>query len=511
MTNLRYPNALLLIALALGVCADLLFYDRAPGLSLPLFVGLGLAALWGLGFAERRPPTRTSLLLGAAALLFALLSVLRAAPALVALNICAALSLLLLVTVSHRGLGFWHLPGWRVATDTLLAMGEIGLRPLPLALHQASQLPANVGQVRVLLPIGRGLLLALPVLFVFTGLLMAADSIFASYVSQIASLSLPFSVDTFIVHGLVITIFAWACAGGMLTALRERHYEKLPVEGETQQLQQGSALRFLGWGEAMTVLVAVDLLFGGFMLVQGAYFFGGFDGLARSGLTYAEYARRGFFELLTVACLALGLLWMLSVVARRTAPLQLRLFNLANGVMVVLVLGMLVSATQRMWLYEQAYGFTRLRIYTHSFMLWLALVLVLFLVALYLARPKLFSYGSYATALVYLAMLTIANPDGIIVQANIARHLADPQAVITFDDEPRSYEKRVDLDYLSKLSSDAVPALVAALPQLDSANRQWLEGALEQQRQRLAEVAQEDGWPSFHFARAQALALLSDE
>jgi hypothetical protein len=505
MTNLRYPNALLLLALALGVCADLLFYDRAPGLSVPLFVGLGLLALWGLSKAEGFAPTPTSLGLGATALVFAILSMSRAAPALVTLNIFAALSLLLLVVVSNRGAGFWRLSGWQLTGTLALAVGEIALRPLPLALQQASRLPANMGHARALVPVGRGLLLALPVLFIFTGLLMSADSIFASYVSQIASLSLPFDVDAIIVHCVVIGFFAWACAGGMLAALRERGYNLFPVEGKGE----GTAFRFLGWTEALTVLVTVDLLFGGFMLVQGVYFFGGLDGLARSGLSYAEYARKGFFELLTVACLTLAMLWVLSIVSRREGTVQVRLFNLANGVMVALVLGMLASAFQRMWLYEQAYGFTQLRIYTHSFMVWLALVLLLFVVALLAARPKLFSYGSYSSALAYLALLSIANPDAFIVQANIARHLQNPAAPLHIERDFFAYSDEVDLYYLTELSSDATPALVAALPLLRPEERAVIEEALHNQRLELAQIAEEDGWPAFHLARARALDVLA--
>jgi hypothetical protein len=508
MTNLRYPNALLLIAILLGVCADWLFYGRAPGLSVPLFVGLGLLGLWGLSKAEGFAPTRSSFWLGAAALAFAILSMIRAAPALVTLNIFATLSLLLLVVISHRGAGFWRLPGWQVTGNLALTIGEIAVRPLPLALRQTRQLPANMGQARALVPIGRGLLLALPVLFVFTGLLMSADSIFASYVSQIASLSLPFDVDTIIVHSVIIGLFAWTSAGGILAALRERVYDALPEKHEQHQRSGGTALRFLGWTEAMTVLVAVDLLFGGFMLVQGVYFFGGLDGLARSGLSYAEYARRGFFELLTVACLTLAMLWVLSIVSRREGTFQVRLFNLANGAMVALVLGMLASAFQRMWLYEQAYGFTQLRIYTHSFMVWLALVLLLFVIALLVARPQLFSYGSYGSALAYLAVLTIVNPDGLIVQANIARHLSDPDAPLTIERDSFAYSDEVDLYYLTQLSSDATPALVAALPLLGPEERAVLEEALRNQRQELEQLAQEDGWPGFHLARAQALGAL---
>jgi Domain of unknown function (DUF4173) len=511
MPSLRHPNALLLIALALGLCANLLFYERMPGLSVPLFVGLGLAAMLRLSYAEGRRPSATGLGLGAAALGFATLSMLRDAPLLVALNLLATIGLLLVMLVSYQSAALWRLPGWQLLGRLAWAVGEVSLRPVPVALRQASQLPLGPRGLRALAPVGRGLLLAAPVLLVFSGLLMLADEVFASYMAQLFSFQLPFEIDALIPQAIVIALFAWASAGGMLAALHSRPADDLPAEGETQRLSMAISLRFLGWGEALTVLVAVNLLFASFMLVQGAYFFGGLDGLARTGLSYAEYARRGFFELLAVACLSLAMLWLLATVTRRELPGQGRLFNLASAAMVALVLGILASAFQRMSLYEQAYGLTQLRIYTHTCMVWMALVLLLFVVALVTDRPRLFSLGGCASALAYLAILSLANPDAIIVRANIERYLADPSSLSTAQPEywdDREARETVDLSYLTQLSSDATPALVAALPLLDGERQALLRDALALRRAELEQISAEDGLPSFHLARAQALSAL---
>jgi hypothetical protein len=214
-------------------------------------------------------------------------------------------------------------------------------------------------------------------------------------------------------------------------------------------------------------------------------------------MTYAEYARRGFFELLAVACLSLGLLCGLAVVTPRVEIRQRRAFGAACAAMIALVLGLLASAFQRMLLYEQAYGYTELRVYTHSFMIWLALVLGLFLLALLREKPQLFTFGGFASALIYLAVLNIANPDAVIVRENIGR-LSAPQAQASRADE------QVDAEYLTRLSADATPALVAALPQLDDASRQVVMQALAQQYQQLATQQHENGWPSWHVGRATA-------
>jgi hypothetical protein len=497
--TLRYPHYLLLLALALGICADSLFYQRWPGISIPLFVALCLAALGGISRLEDRPPTRANLWMGGAALGFAICLMLRATPLLIVLNLLALLGLLLLLVATYRGPGLIHLPGWRYLTHALRATLELVWRPLPVTIQATQHMPLRMERARQLVPVGRGLLLALPVLTGFTLLLMAADSIFASYVNQIFSLRIPFDTEVFFSRLTLVLLVTWTCAGGMLVALHSTRKPtapvirgSLPAEGDTQPLTPpATAWRPLGWVEAVTVLVSVDLLFGGFMLIQTTYFFGGLDTLTRTGMTYAEYARRGFFELLAVACLALALLWLLALVTRREQPWQQLIFNATNALMILLVLGVLASAFQRMLLYEQAYGFTRLRIYTHSFMLWLALVLLLFLVALLRERPRLFTAGSFVSALIYLALLNLANPDALIVRENVARY---------------QESGKLDAFYLTTLSNDAIPALVDALAVVEGPERKIILRELGWRHSHLSAVAAESGWPGWHLARARAVA-----
>jgi hypothetical protein len=457
--------------------------------------------------------------LGAAALFFALCVALRDTLFLAGLNLLAALGLLLLAAAHYRGAALARLPGWRILARALVAPAEISLRPAPLALQSLGSIQIGAEQTRRLMPVGRGLALAVPVVAVFTGLLMAADGVFASYVLQITTLRLPFDASVLLAHLAVAGTSAWLYAGGALTALASgdraalldqagRYAERLfgggwgarqlagelPAEGDTRPLPElRRPLLALGWVEAITVLAAVDALFGSFMLIQAAYFFGGLDTLDRTGMTYSHYARRGFFELVAVACLALALLWGLALLARRERPWQRHAFNIACATLIALTFGMLASAFQRMLLYEQAYGYTHLRLYTHSFMIWLALVLGLFLLALLRDRPRLFTLGGFVSALAYLAALNLANPDALIVRENLARYQATG---------------KLDAYYLAGLSSDATPELAAALPALDGASRATIAEALARQREALTTTEAGQGWPAWSLPRARALAAL---
>ena len=155
----------------------------------------------------------------------------------------------------------------------------------------------------------------------------------------------------------------------------------------------------------------------------------------------------------------------------------------------VLVLGMLGSAALRMWLYEQAYGFTTLRLLTHSWMAWLAIVLMLFLVALVRERPRWFSMGLPAAAAASVLALNLLNPDAMIVRENLAR-----------------YRLAGDLDvaYLTTLSADAAPVLAAALPELGEHSAAMAEHLRKLRGERLR-AAERDGLLGWNLGRARAI------
>lgn len=531
LASLRYPGRILAAAIALGVCADFLFYNRPLGISAAIFSALALAALAGLSLAEQRPPALGNLWLAGSALFFAACLAWRASPTLTALNTLALLGSLALLAIGYRSPALAGQPLPRLLGQLAASLSDMLFQPAALGLQTARSGKdlgsRSAASARLARPIGCGLLLALPALLVFTALLMSADSVFASYVEQLFDFELPFDLSQLVEHTFFVGAAAWLCAGGLVAGLLGGSFSAFgqafgwlaraavglvyvdpadaleerdtPAEGDTARLHAPRrALIAIGWVEALTVLVAVDMLFGSFLLIQGAYFFGGLSTLERSGMTYAEYARRGFFELLAVAWLALGLLCALAIVTRRDEPRARRAFNAASGLMIGLVLGLLVSAFQRMSLYELAYGYTELRIYTHTFMVWLAVVLGLFLLALLLGRAQIFWFGGLLAALIYLAGLNLANPDAQIVRLNVER-LSAPGAAGRFRGD------LVDIYYLTQLSADATPDLVAALPLLDAESRAVAERWLAEQRDELRQQAEAGGWPGWHLGRAAAL------
>jgi hypothetical protein len=243
------------------------------------------------------------------------------------------------------------------------------------------------------------------------------------------------------------------------------------------------------------VLGAVTALFVTFIVIQSAYLFGGEARvLATTGLTYAEYARRGFFELVTVAFLLLPLL-LLALWLVRDAPAPgrrgIRVLAAALQLLAVLLMG---SALYRMRLYQEAYGLTQLRFYTTSFMAWLALVFVLFAATVLRERPRRFAAGVVGSALAGVLLLAAANPDARIVETNVER----ARAGAAFD---HAYVR-------SDLGADAVPTLVRALDRLPADGRcetaAWL-------LERWGADARGDGdWRTWNYARERARRVVGE-
>ncbi len=292
------------------------------------------------------------------------------------------------------------------------------------SLHRAWQLTAHVARHdlatasrptrRQVVPVLRGLFIAAPVLFVFTILLASADLVFADRIEHLLSLEFLEDIGRWIRHAWVILTVGFLLAGGLAYAVRQR------AAGWADRLSLAGLPRFPAVTEAAVVINAVNVLFFLFVLIQVPYLFGGQLNIDPAKFTYADYARRGFAELVIVAVLTLGLILFLSTLTPRNSSRQRLVFNLSATVLLGLTGVMLASAFKRLLLYEMAYGFTQLRIYPHVFMVWLGILLAWFVITLWF-KPGLFAVGVLVAALGFVATLDLLNPDALIVRQNFQR------------------------------------------------------------------------------------------
>lgn len=433
-------------ALLLGVLGDQMLRVTPWGLNALVWIGGLVVISGGLVYRWRATLVRAErwLLLPVCAL--ALLYLGRDAALLKLINTVAVLTVLAMgiqraqtARLRHHGISPFEPPG-------LLATSLKSILSLPRFLTRGVDWKSlsTEGRGQKAAAVGRGLLLAVPILLTFGGLLMAADAVFESLVAR------TFTIDPARLPGhLLLTIlFAWIAGGFLYGVLMNVGKPPVTEDGAPDEKRRFS----LGMVEVGVVLGLVNGLFATFVLVQLSYLFGGYTTvLSTADLTLAQYARRGFFELVTVAALALPLLMGLrrGLVVKNVQ--HLRLFHQLAGVHVVLLFPILASAAQRMWLYQQAYGLTELRLYVSAGIVWLAFVLAWFMGSVLRERPERFVPGTVAAGFILVLGLHVLNPDALIVKTNMARAVEG---------------KPFDARYTTNLSADAVPALLDALPSL---------------------------------------------
>ncbi|MGH2618984.1 MAG: DUF4153 domain-containing protein [Anaerolineales bacterium] len=485
----KRPLQLTGAAMLLGIAVDVLFDRHAPGISFLIWAALSAGALLIGARWEGVRPDRSALLLIPAILFFSAMIAVRLEPLTVALSL---LSTLLLFGLCVRTLRAGRLLrfGWLdfgAAWITVPLESLVRLWPtLGVATRTVAGDRATRSRGAAVL---RGLLLALPVLIVLVALLTAADFVFRDLVENLLTwLDIEWIRET-IGRSLVIGLSGLFSLGALVTALRDRAPRELM--GEQQPLLKP----FLGFIETAVVLGAVDLVFAVFVAIQFAYLFGGEANITAAGYTYSEYARRGFGELVWAAFLSLGLILALAHLSRREAARQRTTFN-ALGAGLIAMLGVtLASGLMRLLLYENAYGFTRLRTYTHVFIFWLAALLVVFALLLLRERLRMLAPASVVAGFGFVATLGLINVDGFIADRNLVRLQASGE---------------LDVVYLAQLTGDAIPTLAGGLSE---ASPPELLAYLACQEAIRTEQQSDMGWQSWHwgrFAAARALDGVGD-
>jgi hypothetical protein len=333
---------------------------------------------------------------------------------------------------------------------------------------------AWVGWASYALRVGCGVLLTVPLILIFGALFMSADAIFQQLVTDLFRWDVPDLLS----HLALISCFSWTSGGLLQRAL---------IVQDGPQSETTSAAASLGVIEMTMVLSALNVLFLAFVLVQFRYFFGGAAFVTVSPtLTYAEYARRGFFELVYVMALALPLLLLLHALVRPGDARQERIYRVLALGLVVMLMIVMASAVQRMRLYQDAFGMTELRLYTTAFMVWLGALLLWFVATVWRGHRRRFAVGALAAGFVLVAILDALNPDALIVRVNTAR---------------RDAPQPLDSAYLTGLSADAVPALVASLPLMSDGDRHRVASYL---LRRWSSPPASD-WRSWNWARSTAV------
>ena len=429
--------AALAATLLIGLIADEALRTGAFGLGASILFGVAAVALV-VASQDRRLEAR---LLVAAAVVFAVWFTIRASPWLLWPDLLVALGLLGLAgSLAVRG------------SIYDLGMAELVARAMNAAIHMTAGLPFVArpafharGRIRAVAPVLRGVLIAVPIAALLAGLLASADPVFASF------FNLNLDVGQLLLDVFFIALGSLVAAGLLRLAAAEPMDR---VDGPSWRL---------GATEALVVLALLDGVFAAFAVAQVLSATGAAaDTLRSAGVTYSDYARSGFFQLLWVSGITLVLLVVFSRISRFADHKSRLAFMVLAECAIALTLMIDVVAFRRLSLYEDAYGFTMLRLYSHVFAAWTAVVFVL-LAADFLGlwqRRRWFVGATITTALVVLLGLNFINPEALVVSLN-TNHAQTAH--------------KIDSDYLSQLSSDATPALLASRPSIDTSLQRQIE------------------------------------
>lgn len=480
----KNPTLFWVICLALGWLFDFLFWKAAPGVNFAIYAALCLIGGGILLWVNGRRPARGTLWLLPFILFFAAITFIRSEPLTLFLGVIFTLFLMGVLAITFLG-GRWFWYGLADYLSGFLRLaGSMIARPFAFNAEVRREQAESKRSSRRwnLWPVLRGILIALPIVAIFASLLASADVIFGQELGDFLKLFRLEKLPEYIFRLAYILIGVYALAGVFLHAGERSKDEKLL--GDNKSLVHP----FLGFTESTIVLGSVVILFAAFVLVQFRYFFGGAANVSIQGFTYSEYARRGFGELVVVAFFSLFMILGLSTLTRRDNIIQRRVFSGLSVAVVVLVMVMLVSAYQRLTLYEAAYGFSRLRTYTHVVLFWIGLLLAAVVLLETLGRLRQFALAAVIASLGFGVTLSLINVDGFIVRQNVNRAVEG---------------QGLDVPYLASLSPDSVPTLVRIFenPEYPGLTRDAVGAVLFCRFQAEKNHARNADWRSFTVSR----------
>lgn len=427
---------ILLAGLALGVLADTALQNAPGGLGWTLWVSALAATAWVLLRRRQLPVAGEPLAWLLVAVACAVGFSWRDAEELRVANVLGTLVSLAMFAMTASGLPAPAVLAARVR-DIIVAglytIRDILVGAPMLAIMEAEPQALAASRGSTAWSVVRALVLTVPLALVFIVLFSQADPVFARLFALPA-----LDLERVLTHLFLIGAFAWWSAGYLRGALlgtssRPAPPDRLPLR--------------LGMVEITTALGVVITLFAVFVALQLRWLFGGAAVvLATTGLTVAEYARAGFFELLAVTVLVLPLILVTRALVDDARVLRRhRLLSLA---LLVLLGAIVVSALLRMRLYIDNFGLTTDRLNATAIMLWLGGVAAALAFTLLSGRLRPLAATALATGFVTLLVLNVMDPQRVVARVNLG--LAARGA-------------EVDYPYLARLNGDAVPTVVEAL------------------------------------------------
>lgn len=507
-------------AFMLAILHQYLFYGHMPGISVPIFVLFFYAFM--IIFAGDRLTSYSKFngLLSLAIVMLSFTYVLFDSLFFQLLNV---IMLPLFIAVHLTVWMGYHTTEWfqlGIIGDTLRHLIPRNFRHFPAAFTSiTSSLTENMNDDtrKTVRNIAIGIAISAPLLGLVITLLSSADGLFESFLNQIPNWldHITYSEGFFrLIWIFVFTLLFFGYVTGFVhpvSSSNKTNESFIDVNGEPQgDLETGGYLQAeastvhleQAWIPADstmetrafkldpvitgTVLILINIVYVIFVVLQFSYLFGAWEGSLPEGMTYADYARKGFAELMVVAILNFTILMTALLLTADSTKFMKRVNQLMLYLLVLCSLIILYSAYSRLHLYEEAYGFTYIRFLVHAFMLFLAVLMIIAGLRIHYKQIPLAKCYIILGLIAYVCV-NYAGMDSYIAKKNVERYH------LTGD---------LDENFLASLSSDAVPALIEFSKEHPEFNPHLKE------RYRVL-TQQEKSWPSFNIAEYRAKRALA--
>lgn len=281
-----------------------------------------------------------------------------------------------------------------------------------------------------------GLLCAIPVLIVIVPLLISSDEAFQGMMQELFG-DMGSTVGD-VVSGLLISVFIITYGFSMRTKrvnrIKESHFSGI---------ENVYVISFLS---------AISLCYLLYLFSQLAYFFSAFRGFLPDGeMTYAQYARKGFFEMCIIAVINLALVSLALILPKKKDQKVCGGIKALTTFVAVFTLIIIATAISKMVLYIGVYGMTILRLTTSAFMLFLAVVFVSLILRIYVKEINVLKTALVAAGCILL-VLGLSNVNAVCAKYNYQSYISgrldtiDVAALYSLGDE--------GIVYITKLATD---------------------------------------------------------
>ncbi|MFA6304388.1 MAG: DUF4173 domain-containing protein [Patescibacteria group bacterium] len=479
------------VSLVLGILFDYLFYDKQIGISFLIYEVLLLAGLFCFLFAFKIRPDKAVFLFLPAILFFALMVGIRDNIFLLFWNVVMTIGLMLLM--AHQIIGrkinqILFLDYLKTAVIVPFSMlgKSIGALGRIIAVGKGNKENQKTSQI------AKGILITLPIALAFLFLLTSADLVFKKLLTNLFSFN--FSINPDVVAQIWwAAFFAFLWLGVYIYILENA--------GQPKNSEPDLLNRIYKFGniEAGILFTTLNVLFLSFVIIQIKYLFAGHGAITQFGYTYAEYAHKGFGELIAVAVVTFALVFLAEKHIERSENKPNRLFKILTCILMLLVIVIMASAFTRLGIYEQAYGFTLLRLLVQAFIIWLAVVFLwLTYKIIRNTKDRPFIFGIFLSVVTFFVVFNLFNPDAFVAKKNINQFVKTGA---------------LDTKYLSTLSADVVPDLMPllAMPQIQDKYGNQLAIEIAFILKNFYDLSAKQPWQSYNLSRIRAIELINSQ